>query len=69
MRKWAIPLTFMGLGGLGAFLLAARGRKWLRQAAEETPAQLAAWNEAAREELKGIQQAVHKLEQKLVENS
>ena len=31
MRKWYVPLTIAGLGGLGAFLLSESGREALRR--------------------------------------
>lgn len=68
VRKWTIPLTCLGLGGLGAMLFSERGQKLIRAAAQrvsETPAHLAAWNDAAREELDHIQRAVKDLEQSL----
>jgi hypothetical protein len=68
VRKWTIPLTFLGLGGLGAILLSERGRKLIRSAAERfsaAPGQLAAWNDSAQQELDHIEQAVKELEQSL----
>lgn len=68
MRKWAISVTCLGIGGLGAMLLSERGRKLIRAAAESlsaTPAQLAAWNDVARQELDHIQRAVKEIEQSL----
>ena len=67
-RKWTIPLTFLGLGGLGAMLLSERGRKLIRSMAERlgaTPGQLAVWNHSAQEELDHIEHEVEKLEQTL----
>ncbi len=34
VRKWTIPLTFVGLGFLGAVLFSERGRKLIRSTAE-----------------------------------
>ncbi len=34
LRKWSIPLAFVGLGGLGAMLFSERGRKLIHAAAE-----------------------------------
>jgi hypothetical protein len=67
-RKWTIPLTLAGLGGVGAMLFSPRGRKLIRSAAGRvgvTPGRLAAWNDAAQNELNHIQQAVEELEQSL----
>lgn len=68
VRRWTIPLTCLGLGGLGAMLYSERGRKLIRVVAErvgQTPAQLAAWNDAAKQELSHIRQAVKELEQSI----
>jgi len=67
-RKWTIPLTIVGLGGLGAMLFSERGRQLIRSTASRfgvTPGQLAAWNDSAQQELNHIQQAVKELEQSL----
>ena len=68
LRKWSVPLAFVGLGGLGAMLFSERGRKLIHSAAERlqaTPGQLLAWNDSAEEELDHIQQAVKEVEQSL----
>lgn len=68
MSKWTVPLTCVGLGGLGAMLLSDRGRKLMRSTAgriNEAPGRLAAWNESAQKELDHIQQALKELEQSL----
>ena len=68
VRKWTIRMTVLGLGGQGAMLLSERGRKLIRSAAERfgaAPGRLAAWNDAAQEELDHIQHAVMELEQSL----
>lgn len=66
--KWTIPLTFVGLSGLGAVLFSERGRKLVRSFAERlsaAPGRFAVWNDAAQMELDHIQQAVKELEQSL----
>ena len=68
VRKWTIPLTLAGLGGVGAVLLTERGRNFLRSAVRRVksePGCLAAWNDSARDELSHIQQAVREVEQSL----
>jgi hypothetical protein len=68
VRKWTIPLTLAGLGGLGAVLFTQRGRSFLRSAMRRVgadPGCLAAWNDSARDELNHIRQAVRELEQSL----
>ena len=67
-RKWAMRMTLIGLGGLGAMLFTDRGRKLIRSAAarfSDAPERLAAWNDAAQEELHHIQHAVVELEESL----
>jgi hypothetical protein len=66
--KWTIPLTFVGLSGLGAMLFSGRGRKLIRSATKRyssMPGRLVAWNDSAKRELDHIQQAVKDLEQSL----
>jgi len=68
VRKWTIPLTFVGLGGLGAMLFSKRGRNFMRSAAKRfnsAPGRLAAWNDSAQQELDHIQHAVKIIEQSL----
>jgi hypothetical protein len=68
VRKWSIPLTVIGLGGLGLMLFSERGRKLIRSAANKAgaaPGQLAAWNDSAQQELNHIRQAVKELEHSL----
>jgi hypothetical protein len=58
MRKWYVPLTVAGLGGLGAFLLTETGRKLLRSSRNylrwHAPG-LQQWNNAADDELRRIE--------------
>jgi hypothetical protein len=68
IRKWSIPLAFVGLGGLGAILFSERGRKLIHSAAmrfQAAPGRLLAWNNSAQQELNYIQQEVRELEQSL----
>src|ERR1019366_3452473 len=41
MRKWFVPLTVLGVGGIGAFLLTDKGtetlRRWRAEVGEATP--------------------------------
>lgn len=60
MRKW-IPLTFLGLGGLGAIVFTVR--KMLRTA--ELKQNALAWNDSAQQQLNQVQQAVTRLEESL----
>jgi hypothetical protein len=64
MRKWYVPMTVAGLGGLGVLLFTDRGRRWLRWVAEHLPEaqeQLAVWNETAQRELDRIQTALNSI--------
>ena len=64
MRKWFLPLTVLGIGGLGALLLSEAGRRgleWLLDRLDEAPDRLAEWNESAQSELERIQSALNEL--------
>ncbi len=68
MRRWYVPMTVVGLSGLGVLLFTDRGRKaidWLVESAEEAPARLAEWNESAQCELDRIQQALNRVAESL----
>jgi hypothetical protein len=64
MRKWFLPLTVLGIGGLGALLLSEAGRRsmeWLFDRLDEAPDRFAEWNESAQTELEKIQNALNEL--------
>ncbi|MFB3812539.1 MAG: hypothetical protein ACE14L_00385 [Terriglobales bacterium] len=64
MRKWYVPVTILGLTGLGALFLTERGRAALRWAFENfhrAPDALLEWNEAAQRELDHIQAALNRV--------
>jgi hypothetical protein len=68
MRKWYIPITVLGLGGLGMLFLTERGRQGLRWAAQNlhrAPESLLEWNEAAQRELDRIQLALNRVAESL----
>ncbi len=68
MRKWFVPLTVLGVGGIGAFLLTTRGRETLRRwraAFEPSPELWEDWNENARLELERIQDALNQIAESL----
>ncbi len=68
MRRWYVPVTFMGLGGLGMLLFTDRGRKvmnWVAEHAPEAPARFAEWNESAQRELDRIQNALNQVAKSL----
>ena len=68
MKKWAVPLTVIGLGGLGALAFSRRGRqavKWLVDRVPEAPERFADLNDAAQSELDRIQNALNEIAQTL----
>jgi hypothetical protein len=61
MRRWYVPLTVLGLGGLGALLLTERGRAVLRNLLErfwQAPERLLDWDGSLQSELDRIQEAL-----------
>jgi hypothetical protein len=72
MRRWYLPLTVLGLGGIGAFLLSPRGRAVLRELLErfqEAPDRLLEdWNDSFDNELERIQQALNQIAESLDPN-
>jgi len=68
MRRWYVPLTVVGLGGLGLLFLTERGRRAVRWAFErmnEAPDKVLEWNEAAQRELERIQAALNRVAESL----
>jgi len=64
MRKWTMPLTLLGLGGLGYLILSERGQQALRWVAEYVsrgPEKFLEWNESAQRELDRIQEALNRV--------
>ncbi len=61
MRRWYLPLTVIGLGGVGALLLSERGRTALRSLLDrfwQAPDRLLDWNGDLESELDRIQAAL-----------
>ena len=61
MRRWYVPLTVLGLGGVGALLFTERGRTVLQRITEnlwDAPDRLMEWNDNLQGELDRIQQAL-----------
>jgi hypothetical protein len=61
MRKWYVPVTLLGLSGVGMLMLTDRGRGALRRVFERlqhAPEGILDWNEAAQKELDRIQAAL-----------
>jgi hypothetical protein len=68
MRKWYVPLTVAGIGGLGVFLLTESGKEFLlmlRQSIRRHASGLQEWNEIAEQEMQRIQTALAALSDSL----
>jgi hypothetical protein len=68
MRRWYVPLTVLGLGGVGAFLLSERGRSAIRgiiQRFHEAPDRWLEWNDNLDSELERIQMALNQIAESL----
>jgi hypothetical protein len=68
MRKWFLPLTVLGLGGLGALVLSEQGRKrifWALDRIGEAPDRFSEWNDNAQRELERIQNTLNQLAESL----
>jgi hypothetical protein len=68
MRRWMMPLTVLGLGGLGYLILSERGQRALRWTIEnisQGPDKFIEWNEAAQRELDRIQVALNRVSDSL----
>jgi hypothetical protein len=64
MRRWYLPLTVIGLGGLSAFLFTERGRAVLNDLIErfqQAPDRLADWNDSFENELDRIQETLNRI--------
>jgi hypothetical protein len=61
MRKWYVPVTVLGIGSVGLWLLSERGRNAVRalfDAFHRAPDALLDWNDSAQQELDYIQAAL-----------
>lgn len=68
MRKWYVPVTVIGVGGLGVLFLTDRGRKairWVFENAQRAPSVILEWNETAQRELDRIQSALNRVSESL----
>lgn len=68
MRRWYVPLTVLGLGSIGAFLLSERGRSTVRgvfQSFREAPDRWLEWNDSLDSELERIQTALNQIAESL----
>ena len=64
MRKWTMPLTLLGLGGLGYLVLSERGQqalRWMTENLDRGPDKFQEWNEAAQRDLDRIQVALNRV--------
>jgi hypothetical protein len=68
MRRYYVPLTVMGVAGVGLLLFSERGRqalRWISENFEGAPEAFFGWNEAAQRELDRLQAAVNQLAESL----
>lgn len=68
MRKWYVPITIAGIGGLAAFLVSESGRgvvRWMARNFRWNEQGLLEWDEAADAELQRIQAALSALAESL----
>jgi DNA-binding PadR family transcriptional regulator len=68
MRKWFVPLTVLGVGGIGAFFFTDKGRETLRRLRarfDEAPEHWEEWNENAQMELERIQTTLNQIAESL----
>ena len=68
MRRWYVPLTVLGLGSIGAFLLSEKGRVLLRDLLDKfqrAPERLTEWNDSFENELERIQAALNRIAESL----
>ena len=68
MRKWFVPITVLGVGGIGAFLLTEKGRESLRHWLAkfgEAPVRWVEWNQNAQLELERIQATLNRIAESL----
>jgi hypothetical protein len=68
MQKWFLPLTVLGLGGLGLLVLSDRGQDalhWVFNKLDEAPDQFNDWNARAQDELDRIQMALNRVAESL----
>lgn len=64
MRRWYVPFTILGLGGVGAILLSERGRGALRglfEKFEQAPERWLELNDSLQAELVRIQAALDQI--------
>ena len=70
MRRLYVPLTVVGLAGLGLLLVSEAGQQaidWLAENWERTPERLNEWNEAAQRELDKLESALDQVAESLAE--
>jgi hypothetical protein len=64
MTRWYVPLTVLGLGGLGVLFGTDRGRRALERAAdflEQLPEDYSEWMDMTEREIAEIQSAVDQI--------
>lgn len=61
MRRWCVPVTVLGVAGLGALVFTQRGRQalaWLDENFAKAPEALREWNETFQREVEQLQAAL-----------
>jgi hypothetical protein len=70
MRKWYVPLTMVGLGGLGLLFVSERGQqavRWMLESWEGVPDQVAAFHDGVDRELARIESALDEIQESLAQ--
>jgi hypothetical protein len=70
MRKWYVPLTMLGLGGLGLLFVTERGQqavRWVLDNFEDVPEHMAAFNQGVENELERIESALDEIQESLAQ--
>jgi hypothetical protein len=68
MRKWYVPLTMLGLGGLGLLFVSDRGQqavRWLFDEFQEAPDDFGRFHAGVTRELERIESALSEIEAQL----
>jgi hypothetical protein len=68
MRKWLVPLTVLGVGGVGALFFTDKGKESLRRLRTKflgTPERWVEWNKNIQLELDGIQASLDQIAESL----
>jgi hypothetical protein len=70
MRRLFVPLTVVGLAGLGFLMMSEAGQQaldWLAENLERTPERLNEWNEAAQRELDSLERTLDRVAESIAQ--